>query len=348
LQPTTQSMSSIGLDSSAESLVAVGISKLCGSKYEFTSGASELSMDNLKGSDVVDFLVKENSSVLGSDEKEQDEVKAWLNKKTNIGELNKHLTLRVYIADGLNPTLADLKVFASMRDQIAKQKAPQRNQFVNVTRWFNHLQPLFEPHFPSVAIKLVYTPPPKPEKKDDKKQGNEKQKQNQRRAPAEKVTGFARLCLQVGKIVSIEVHSTVPSLYVEQIDVGEKEPRTVVSKLAEKIPIEEMRERMVVVATNLLPATLQGVESAGLVFCASIGDNVEVLSPPEGSKIGEQIQVKGLNIVPDTTPITRKVFSKALKGLSTNDECVACYKDVPLSTSTGNVTVKSLKSAEIK
>jgi len=160
LQPTTQSMSSIGLDSSAESLVAVGISKLCGSKYEFTSGASELSMDNLKGSDVVDFLVKENSSVLGSDEKEQDEVKAWLNKKTNIGELNKHLTLRVYIADGLNPTLADLKVFASMRDQIAKQKAPQRNQFVNVTRWFNHLQPLFEPHFPSVAIKLVYTPPP--------------------------------------------------------------------------------------------------------------------------------------------------------------------------------------------
>ena len=107
----------------------------------------------------------------------------------------------------------------------SKQKVPQRNQFVNVTRWFNHLQPLFEPYFPSIPIKLSYTAPKvsfsnrtmkqiiyiylfqKPEKgKDKPKKGN----QGQRRAPEEKITGFARLRLQVGKIVSIEVHSSVP------------------------------------------------------------------------------------------------------------------------------------------
>jgi len=336
-------------DNSPDSVVAIGICKLGGLKYEISSG-SDLSLtleagDEIKGSAVINFLVKEVPSVLGSDEKEQEEAQAWMDKKTNIGELNKHLTLRVYIADGLEPTIADLRVFSQMRDQIIKQKAPQRNQFVNVTRWFNHLQSLFAPHLSAVAIKLAYTAPKKPEKKKQEKKPNS---QNQRRAPAQKVTGFARLCLQVGKIVSIEVHPTVESLYVEKIDLGEDQPRTVVSKLAEKIPIGEMKDRLVVVASNLLPATLQGVESAGLVFCASIGDSVEVLSPPEGSKIGEQIQVQGLNIQPDKEPITRKVFSKALKGLKTNDDCVACYKDVPLSTSKGNVTVASLKGAEIK
>lgn len=138
------------------------------------------------------------------------------------------------------------------------------------------------------------------------------------------------------------------SLYVEQIDLGEDKPRTIVSKLAEKIPIEEMRDRLVVVASNLQPANLQGVESAGLVFCASIGDNVEVLTPPEGSTIGELISVKDLTIKPDEALIGRKVFSKAIKGLATNNDCVACFKDTPLSTSKGNVTVKSLKNADIK
>lgn len=109
-----------------------------------------------------------------------------------------------------------------------------------------------------------------------------------------------------------------------------------------------MKDRLVVVASNLQSANLQGVESAGLVFCASIGESVEVLSPPEGSTIGEQILVKGLTIKPDEVPITRKVFSKAVKGLKTNKDCVACFKETPLSTSKGNVTVKSLKDAEIK
>ena len=39
-------------------------------------------------------------------------------KKTNIGELNNQLSLRVYVADGTHPTIADLQLFAMFRDQI--------------------------------------------------------------------------------------------------------------------------------------------------------------------------------------------------------------------------------------
>jgi len=162
-----------------------------------------------------------------------------------------------------------------------------------------------------------------------------------------KVTGIGRLQMKVGRILSIAVHESVPSLYVEQIDLGEETPRTVVSKLAEKIPIEQMQDRLVVVGANLQPAELQGVVSQGLVFCASVGEDVEVITPPAGVTVGEEISIEG---VPTdfSEEVNRKVFSRAIKGLATNGDCVACYKDTPLMTSKGAVTVTSLKGADIK
>lgn len=45
------------------------------------------------------------------------------------------------------------------------------------------------------------------------------------------------------------------------IDVGEANPRQVVSGLVKYIPIEQMQGRMVVVLANLKPNKLRGVES---------------------------------------------------------------------------------------
>jgi Putative tRNA binding domain len=41
------------------------------------------------------------------------------------------------------------------------------------------------------------------------------------------------------------------SLYVESIDVGEPEPRTIVSGLVKYVPLEEMQGRSVLVLCNL-------------------------------------------------------------------------------------------------
>jgi tRNA-binding EMAP/Myf-like protein len=51
---------------------------------------------------------------------------------------------------------------------------------------------------------------------------------------------------------------------------GESSPRTVVSGLVNYVPIEEMQDRMVVVLCNLKPAKMRGVESNGMVLCASV------------------------------------------------------------------------------
>ena len=47
--------------------------------------------------------------------------------------------------------------------------------------------------------------------------------------------------IRVGKIVDVKRVENSEKLYVEQIDVGEDKPRTVVSGLVQHVPIEEMQ-----------------------------------------------------------------------------------------------------------
>lgn len=54
------------------------------------------------------------------------------------------------------------------------------------------------------------------------------------------------------------------------ICVGEENPRTIVSGLVQFVPQEEMQDRLVVVLCNLKAAKMRGIESAGMVLCASV------------------------------------------------------------------------------
>lgn len=58
---------------------------------------------------------------------------------------------------------------------------------------------------------------------------------------AEPEISIARLDIRVGKITKVQKHPDADALYVEEIDVGEVQPRTVVSGLVKHIPLEEMQ-----------------------------------------------------------------------------------------------------------
>ncbi len=51
----------------------------------------------------------------------------------------------------------------------------------------------------------------------------------------------SRLDLRIGRIITAEKHPDADSLYVEQVDVGEPSPRTVVSGLVKHIPLDQVR-----------------------------------------------------------------------------------------------------------
>lgn len=81
--------------------------------------------------------------------------------------------------------------------------------------------------------------------------------------------GTATLCATPFPSLSPWQHPDADSLYVEKIDVGEAEPRTVVSGLVQFVPKEQLQDRLVVLLCNLKPQKMRGVESQGMVLCAS-------------------------------------------------------------------------------
>ncbi|XP_045610627.1 tyrosine--tRNA ligase, cytoplasmic isoform X2 [Procambarus clarkii] len=158
--------------------------------------------------------------------------------------------------------------------------------------------------------------------------------------------------MRVGKIIEVSRHPDAESLYVEKIDIGEEEPRTIVSGLVKYVPIEDMHDRMVVVLANLKPATMRGIRSAGMVLCASVSEPaaVEPLQPSPGSKPGDRVIAEGYDGEPDLVLNTKKsdALSKMLEGFKTNSSLIATWNGDILSTSSGPVTVPSLKDAPIK
>lgn len=169
-------------------------------------------------------------------------------------------------------------------------------------------------------------------------------------ATEEAPVDIGRIDLRVGKIIEIDRHPDADSLYVEKIDLGEAQPRTVVSGLVKHIPIEEMQNRLVVVMCNLKPAKMRGVTSEGMVMCASSPEKVEVMIPPLNSVPGDLVHCDGYTRNPDAqlNP-KKKIWETVAPDLLTNEDFCACYKGVPLNIpNKGHIKATTLKGVNVR
>jgi len=162
----------------------------------------------------------------------------------------------------------------------------------------------------------------------------------------------ARLDIRVGKIVEVKKHPEADALYVEKIDLGEETPRTVVSGLVNFVSEEEMLNRMVVVLCNLKPTKFKGIESAGMVLCASIDEpkQVEPLEAPVGSEPGDRVFVDGYQTNQSTEILNpkKKIWEKLQTDLLVNANGDAQWQGVAVQTSRGAITANTLRKAPIK
>jgi methionyl-tRNA synthetase len=194
----------------------------------------------------------------------------------------------------------------------------------------------------------------KAEKKKKKQQAKGKGGKNAAPANANTKIDVSRLDLVVGKLVKVWRHPNADSLYCEQIDLGEEKGglRQVVSGLVGKIPLEDKIGSNVVVISNMKPSKMRSIESQAMVLAAfdkNDPSKVELVIPPEGSKPGDKIFVKGFEGEPDEqlNP-KKKVFDQVQPNFGTSEECVVTYSGVPLQTAGGNCTVASLTGAGVK
>ncbi|XP_032079716.1 aminoacyl tRNA synthase complex-interacting multifunctional protein 1 isoform X1 [Thamnophis elegans] len=174
--------------------------------------------------------------------------------------------------------------------------------------------------------------PSEEKKKKDKteKKGEKKEKKQSSANDDSKPLDVSRLDLRIGCIMTAKKHPDADSLYIEEVDVGEANLRTVVSGLVKHVPLEEMQNRMAVFLCNLKPVKMRGVVSQGMLMCASTPEKVEIILPPNGVVPGEKITFEGFSGEPEKelNP-KKKIWEQIQPDLQTNDQCIATYKGVP-------------------
>jgi len=100
------------------------------------------------------------------------------------------------------------------------------------------------------------------------------------------IDDFIKVDLRVGLVLEAEAMPKSKKLIKMKVDLG-FEQRTVLGGIAESYTPEEMVGRKVVVVANLAPRAMMGVESHGMLLCASDKSSKPYLiAPPEDAKPG--------------------------------------------------------------
>lgn len=103
------------------------------------------------------------------------------------------------------------------------------------------------------------------------------------------IDDFKKVELKVGKILEASKVEKSEKLLKFSIDLNEEKPRCIVSGIAKCYKPEELIGKSVCVVTNLKPAKLCGIESQGMILCATNGEKLSLISPisemPQGSEI---------------------------------------------------------------
>ena len=137
---------------------------------------------------------------------------------------------------------------------------------------------------------------------------NEKQKAKPEWAdvPPEKLfTDY--ISLKTAKIISVEKHPDADKLFVETIDDGSEGERVILSGLAPYFAPEELVGADIILAENLKPRKMRGIESKGMLLASHYTDadgteRVELVGMP-GAAAGTPVTLEGAEA---TTPPVQK------------------------------------------
>lgn len=131
----------------------------------------------------------------------------------------------------------------------------------------------------------------KPDKENRKMDGKKPQDNNPQETGETGVItidDFFKTKLKVALVTACEKVEKADKLLKLTLDVGGEE-RTVVSGIAKSYTPEETVGKSVVLVYNLKPAKLRGIESQGMILCASEGDRLVLVTPEAAIASGAEV-----------------------------------------------------------
>ncbi|XP_064881223.1 aminoacyl tRNA synthase complex-interacting multifunctional protein 1-like isoform X3 [Oncorhynchus nerka] len=231
----------------------------------------------------------------------------------------------------LKKDISDLKILLTEKQQKKKAKAAAASK-------------LTSPGSTAALYAPGPNPKPGPVRERDGRRRRGERKGKRERTNSESVLeeeprmDVSRLDLRIGRIVGVRYHPLAGALYVQEVDLGEPAPRTVVSALRH-IPKEQLQGRLAVLLCNVRPCRVKGVVSTAMVLCGSApnahdSDNdddaqVEFLEPPTNAVPGDRVTFYDYPGEPDRELSPReKVWEQILPDLQTDSRGVATYRGV--------------------
>lgn len=157
----------------------------------------------------------------------------------------------------------------------------------------------------------------------------------------EELDPFRKLMLRVGVVEDVQPHPNADKLYVLHVNLGE-EKRTLVAGLKQHYKPEQLKNKHLIVLTNLKPAKLRGVESQGMLLAAEKNNTVKILEAPN-SQPGSDVYVEGLPC--EHQKISLEDFQK-IKLTTKNNK--VWYNGKPLKTEKEEIIVEISDGATIR
>jgi methionyl-tRNA synthetase len=152
--------------------------------------------------------------------------------------------------------------------------------------------------FPRLDVKKELAEFEKSGEKEDGKTKSKADKQNKEKKEDKKemseenglitIDEFFRTQLRVAEVIACEKVEKADKLLKLTLKVGE-ETRTVVSGIAKHYAPEQMVGKRVVLVANLKPRAMRGIESQGMILCASEGDKLVLVTPESAIASGAEV-----------------------------------------------------------
>jgi methionyl-tRNA synthetase len=146
----------------------------------------------------------------------------------------------------------------------------------------------------------------------------------------------ASVDIRAAKIIKAEPHPQADKLVVLRLDVGHLGERTICAGIKTHYPIEELKDKTIVIVANLEPKALRGITSHGMLLAAEENEKLSVL---------ETDARPGTAVLEGTGEVTYDRFSKLdLKVIDGHP----CLNGKPLTAGKDLVRVHGIKNATIR
>jgi methionyl-tRNA synthetase len=104
------------------------------------------------------------------------------------------------------------------------------------------------------------------------------------------IDDFQKIEIKVGTVLSVSVVEGADKLYILKVDLGEVEPRQILSGIREFVTEEELLNKQFPFVTNLPPRMLRGYESQGMILAGSDDEHLALLNPSKPLKNGTRLR----------------------------------------------------------